>query len=151
MLWCAVLVALPDANPSAPEALTALAAKGYRPMYVTARPGWLVQRTRDFIAARGLPEGIIHTTLSSAFHFDDPSKVAFKSAEVDLLTEKGLRPTYLIGNTDTDAESYNTVPDIDAAHLLYYQFTDSVHAGTRFDDYATLVAQFGDLPQATCP
>ena len=32
---------LPDANPSAPEALSLLASKGYRPMYITARPEWL--------------------------------------------------------------------------------------------------------------
>ena len=56
---------LPETHPGAPEALRALAAKGYRPIYLTARPEWLVQRTRDFLEARGFPPGLVHTSTSA--------------------------------------------------------------------------------------
>src|SRR4029078_6555338 len=51
---------LPHAHDNAPEALSTLASKGYRPIYLTARPEGLVQRTRDFLSLRGFPPGIVH-------------------------------------------------------------------------------------------
>ena len=53
---------LPGANPGAPEALSALAARGYLPLYLTARPELLVGRTRDFLATNRFPPGLVHTT-----------------------------------------------------------------------------------------
>src|SRR5262249_42473364 len=52
---------LPDANPNASAALGALSQKGYFPIYLTARPYFLVERTREFLDDSGFPKGIVHT------------------------------------------------------------------------------------------
>ena len=48
---------LPDVRPGAPQALQALAERGYHTIYLTARPEFLGTRTEEFVRARGLPPG----------------------------------------------------------------------------------------------
>jgi phosphatidate phosphatase PAH1 len=97
---------LPDTHPGAPEALRALAAKGYRPMYLTARPEWLVQRTRDFLDKHGFPPGIVHTSTSLTGAGFGASAATFKSAELAMLAQKGLVPAYAFGNMPSDSDAY---------------------------------------------
>jgi hypothetical protein len=55
---------LPDVNEGAPEVPGAWARRGYRRFYLTARPGWPAPRTREFVRRRGLPAGVVRTTLT---------------------------------------------------------------------------------------
>ncbi|HET6279365.1 MAG TPA: hypothetical protein VFH73_00305, partial [Polyangia bacterium] len=57
---------LPNANPDAADALKALVAKGYRPLYLTARAEGLTERTHRFLSERGFPAGIVNTTSAGA-------------------------------------------------------------------------------------
>ena len=59
-----------------------LAAKGYRPLYVTARPDWLTSRTREFLAKNGFPPGIIHTTTKGTGAIGAAAERRFKSTEI---------------------------------------------------------------------
>src|SRR5690349_14222982 len=53
---------LPGAQPDAANVLSALAEKGYHPVYITARAERLNDRTHEFLKTKGFPRGIVHTT-----------------------------------------------------------------------------------------
>ncbi|MCY1070830.1 hypothetical protein OV090_39175 [Nannocystis sp. RBIL2] len=142
--WDFLLGDIPEANPFAAEALSLLASKGYRPMYLTARPEWLDRRTREFVALRGFPAGIIHTTLTYTGGMGDTA-AAYKSGEFQLLKDKGLVPTWLFGNKDSDAEAFESTM-IPTDHRVLFQFTDAVYGARRIDSYQELLAEFEALP-----
>lgn len=135
----------PDANPDAAAALSKLAEKGYRPMYLTARPEWLVQKTRDWLAAKGFPPGIIHTTLGGTGALGN-SAATFKSDELAAIKNKGIVLSYLIGNTDTDATAYDDAGVLPLDHRIFFQYTDATYNGRRIEAYSELLSEFGALP-----
>lgn len=131
---------LPANNLNAPEALWALRDKGYHPFYLTARPEWLGERTREFIEQRGFPPGLYHTTLS----FDGALGSAatdFKSAELDALAERMLEPVWVFGNTESDGDSYEHVNVEPLDHRIFFKY-DDVHGGRRIDDYNQVLGEF---------
>lgn len=147
--WDFLLGDIPEANPYAAEALSLLASKGYRPMYITARPEWLDRRTREFVDLRGFPRGIIHTTQTYTGGTGDTA-VAYKTAEFALLKAKGLVPAWMFGNKDSDAEAFATTM-IPPEHRVFFQFTDALHGGRRIESYQELLADFEALPDLCNP
>jgi hypothetical protein len=141
--------ALPEANPDAATVLTLLAAKGYRPFYLTARPDWLVARTREFLSTEGFPPGILHTTVGAFAGATGAPAAMYKTAELATLAARGLTPAFLIGNTDTDAEAYASTP-APPQNRLFYRFTDADHMGRRFESYTALLPELTPLPPR-CP
>jgi hypothetical protein len=141
--------ALPDAHPDAAAALTLLANRGYRAMYVTARPEQLVQRTRDFVAAKGFPPGIVHTTMSLT-GANGSAAITYKTNELAMLAGKGLKPAWDFGNTETDAAAYENGGIQPKSHRIFFQFTDAAHGGRRIEAYSELLGEFGALPNV-CP
>jgi phosphatidate phosphatase PAH1 len=144
-LFASLSNTLPNANPDAARQLAALVAKGYRPFYLTARPERLAGRTRDFLAARGLPPGIVHTSLGGSGQIG-AGAIAFKSGELEALDGKGLPLVVGLGNTDTDAQAYR---DVGLPRRLFFRYADGVNGGQRFDDYAELATLLAGLP-AVC-
>jgi hypothetical protein len=136
--------ALPDVNADGPAAFQALVAKGYRPVYLSARPEFLVQRSRDFLAMHGFPPGMVRTTLAlgatGAAAFD------FKSAELDDLSGAGAEVQWAFGNTDTDAEAYDSAAIEPLDSRVFYQFDDTVYGGRTIQAYTELLAEIAALP-----
>jgi hypothetical protein len=137
---------LPAANTDAAKALGILAAKGYRPFYLTARAEWLTQRSRDFLRVEGFPPGILRVT-STALGVSGAAAAMYKTVELATLAKSDLRPAIGFGNTDTDAQAYN---DSSVAQRIFYQFTDTAHNGRRIEAYTELLGEFGNLP-TVCP
>ncbi len=135
---------LPEANPMSADAAKALVAKGYRPIYLTARPAWLVERTREFVDVRGFPPGIIHTTLSITGALNGAA-MTFKRDEIGAFKAKGFAPTYAIGNRDSDAEAF-TVSGVTPPNCRLYQFTDATYGCKSFQSYGDLVTEWNALP-----
>jgi len=131
-------------RPGAPEAFQALVAKGYRPFYMTARPEWLVGRTREFIEAYGLPPGIVHTTLSKVGALGS-SAADYKTGELNVMNSRGLTPHWAFGNTETDAQAYHDTGIQPADHRVFVQFTDSVYGGRRIEAYTELVPELSAI------
>jgi hypothetical protein len=142
--------ALPEANAGAARVLSLLAARGYRPLYLTARPEWLTARTREFLAMRGFPAGLVHTTLGGSGAVD-AAATAFKTAEIATLQGKGLRPAYAFGNTETDAEAYANRMIDPAANRVFFKHTDMKFGGRRIDDWAALESELSALPPVCSP
>jgi phosphoserine phosphatase len=140
---------LPDAHPDAAAALRALASKGYRPFYVTARPEFLVQRTREFLDTNAFPPGLVHTTLTLT-GATGAAAVTYKTDELAMIAARGLVPSWGIGNTASDADAYDNAKIQPLDHRLFFQFTDTVHGGKRIESYTDLIGPFSGLP-GVCP
>lgn len=140
---------LPDAHVDAAAALRALASKGYRPFYVTARPEFLVGRTREFLDTNAFPPGLVHTTLTLT-GATGSAAAAYKTGELTMIANRGLVPSWGFGNTDSDADAYHNGNIQPLDHRIFFQFTDTVHGGKRIESYTELLGPFANLPNA-CP
>ncbi len=135
---------IPDSNDFANEALTILREKGYRPMYITARPEFLYKRTREFVETRGFPNGIIHTSLSKDGALGDEA-ITYKTNEFAMLEAKGLKPAFVFGNTESDAEAYHNADIQPLEHRIFFQFDDPF-GGRTINSYSELLEEFEALP-----
>ncbi|WP_437491383.1 phosphatase domain-containing protein [Sorangium sp. So ce1014] len=136
---------LPGVQPHAAAAFHRLVAKGYRPMYLTARPEWLVQRTRDFLDAYGFPSGIVHTTLGLTGATGEDA-AEYKTAELQqLFDRREMLPAWAFGNTATDAEAYENA-GVPLTRRVLYKFDDDARGGRTIEDYAELLAEIDELP-----
>ena len=136
---------IPAANPFAAQALSILAGKGYRPMYLTARPEWLDRRTREFVKIHNFPRGIIHTTTIYEGANGDAAAL-YKSGEFAMLKQKGLVPAFVFGNKDSDALAFDSAGVQPLDHRFFFQFTDAEFGGRRIESYEELLAEFAALP-----
>jgi hypothetical protein len=137
-----------EARPDAAGALTMLAQKGYRPFYITARPEFLVGRTREFVQVHGFPFGLVHTT--TALGATGSAAVAFKKAELDEAIGRGALVDWAFGNTASDADAYFLAGVQPNDHRIFIQYTDSANSGRRIESYGELLAEISALP-AVCP
>lgn len=136
---------IPDANAFASSAFKVLVSKGYRPMYMTARPEFLYKRTREFVDKHGFPHGIIHTTLSKSGALGGEA-AAYKTGELAMLEAKGLVPIYGFGNKESDAEAYDNGGIEPLDHRIFFQFNDAVYGGRTINSYGELLEEFDALP-----
>lgn len=136
---------IPDVNPDAAKAFQILADKGFHPFYLTARPEFLVHRTREFLASKGFPPGIVHTSLTLT-GATGASAEAYKTAELLALEARGLSPTYGFGNTESDGAAYDNIGIQPDSARVFFQFDDPA-GGRRIEAYTELLGEFGALPE----
>lgn len=140
--------AIPDTHDGAPDALQALADKGYRIMYLTARPEYLLGRTREFLDAHGFPQGIVHTTLTMTGTTGDGAR-AYKTAELQAVGKRGLVPSWGFGNRDSDAQTYTTIGIKPTNHCVLYQWDDPGLGCRRIESYVDLLDEI-DAQKRVC-
>jgi hypothetical protein len=129
---------LPDVHPAAADAFRKLAAKGLIPVYLTARPDWLVPRTREFLATNQFPPGVVLTERNATGQFGSGA-AAFKRKEIEALVANGrTRIEWAFGNMPSDAETYAAfVPD--PKRRVFYRYSDTSYGGRRIESYAELL------------
>lgn len=136
----------PAANNGSADAITALSRKGYFIFYLTARPEFFVQKTRDWLESKGFPIGIVHTSFSSIGETGSAG-IAYKTGELAALkAATGLTPTYGFGNTETDTNAYEAGKITPAANRYFYKYMTDLKGGTYHDDYSLLASGFEALP-----
>ncbi|MCK6592588.1 MAG: phosphatidylinositol transfer protein, partial [Polyangiaceae bacterium] len=141
---------LPPVHADAAKAFSILVSKGYRPMYLTARPEWLGQRTRDVLAANNFPPGIVHTTVTDTGAVGG-SAVDYKTGELAMLKARDLVPSLGFGNAESDAEAYDNGQIQPVGDRIFYQFDDVAFGGRRIESYTQLLEEFEARPDAVCP
>lgn len=130
---------LPAVHPSAAEAFRSLAAKGLVPVYLTARPDWLVPRTREFLAKNQFPPGVVITERNASGQLG-AGAAAFKRREIETLVANGrTKIEWAFGNMPSDAETYAAFVT-DPRRRVFYRYTDARFGGRRIDSYADLLA-----------
>lgn len=135
---------LPQAQPDAAAVIRALVKKGYRPIYLTARPEWLTARTKEFLAANGFPAGIVHTTTGLTGALDDAA-AEFKSAELALIAKKQLSIQWAFGNKESDTDAYDAA-NVQPKNQRVFLQVDDAHGGRRIEKYADVL---GDAQNAS--
>lgn len=138
---------IPDAHPGAAAAFQILVEKGYRPMYLTARPEMLVPRTRAFLRAHGFPLGIVHTSPATFGAGMGASAAAFKKTELESLKAMGLQPTFGFGNMPSDSDAYDAA-GIEESRRIFYRI-DGSYKGRRIESYEDLRTELSALPSLT--
>ncbi|HET6279394.1 MAG TPA: hypothetical protein VFH73_00450, partial [Polyangia bacterium] len=74
----------------------------------------------------------------------------YKTAALAALAGKGLVPSFSFGNTDTDAQAYESAVVTPLDHRIFFRFTDAMFKGRRIEAYTELLPEFSKLP-AVCP
>lgn len=130
----------PSAHPGAAEALGALAARGYKIFYLTARPEWLMPATRQWLKEKNFPKGAIHTT-DSKIGAQGEAAIAFKKAQIALLkAQTGITPSYAFGNKQSDVDAFGE-SGIPAANSYYFDLKGDAKGGKIHKDYRKLVPE----------
>lgn len=127
----------PEANDGAAEALNGLVNKGYRPIYLTARPELSVQRTREFVEKRFFPDGRIETSLAALLGLTGGKAVAYKTEALHRLADRGFEIAFAFGNTDTDAQAYENA-GIPSESRYFFKYNDKKFGGQRIESYREL-------------
>lgn len=129
---------LPAVHPSAPDVFKKLVGRGLVPVYLTARPEWLLARTRAFLAKNDFPPGVVVTEKNHAGGYGS-SAAAFKKRELELLVANGrTKIEWAFGNMPSDAETYASFVT-DPKRRVFYRYTDAAFGGRRIDSYGDLL------------
>jgi hypothetical protein len=149
-LWTVFVPSSPTPNPSAAATFHQYRAKGYRLVYLTARPEFVVNGTRQWFADQGFPPGIFHLSVSD-LGSSGSAATAYKAGYLqERITDQGVRFDWAYGNTDTDLAAYRQV-GIAADHVYLYLLDGDLQGAHRLDDYATEVTRVACLPPVTQP
>lgn len=145
--WGSVLKGtISDVHPDAARVANTLAARGYRPLYLSARPDWLVSRTRELLAHHGFPPGVVRVTPHDKGAWG-AAAAEFKSSVLAELAAQGLVPAFGFGNKPSDTDAYERAGIQPASHRIFYRLSDP-HGGRRITTYTELLPELGALP---CP
>jgi len=130
---------LPAVHPAAADVFRKLAAKGFVPVYLTARPDWLLARTRELLATNQFPPGVVLTERSAMGQYG-AGAAAFKRNELEVLVANGrTKIEWAFGNMPSDAETYATFIT-DPKRRVFYRYTDAAYGGRRIDSYEEVAA-----------
>lgn len=139
----------PNSHESAAALMQAFHKRGYHVFYLTARPEWLMQKTREWLADQGFPPGTIHTSNSKAGATGDAA-VQFKSLELSILkSNTGLIPAFAFGNKDSDVKAFGS-QGINPKQSFYFALEGDASGGVIHKDYASLLKVAEQAPPA-CP
>jgi phosphatidate phosphatase APP1 len=133
---------LPDPHPYAAAVFHRLAQRGLVPVYLTARPEWLLPRTRAFLALHGFPPGIVVTRRDKSGGFG-ASAAAGKLVELERLAAS-FDIAWAFGNMPSDAHAYSKIVP-DARRRVLYRFHDEAHGARRIDSYEELLGEIGEI------
>jgi phosphatidate phosphatase PAH1 len=98
---------VPAARPAA-GAITGLRdEQGYLLLYLTGRPYWLTGRSREWLAAEGMPVGAVHLADGNGETLPTNAAVgAYKAEYLESLAGLGLEVVMAYGNATTDIYAY---------------------------------------------
>jgi len=136
----------PGARAGAARAFSAVEAKGYQLVYVTARGNQYTTATRDWLDHKGFPRGPVR--LSPSFlTLPGGDTIAYKTQTIAALGAAGLSVAAGVGNRASDVSAYtNTGLAADRIFIELPDYASEVqplldaHAATGFSSYGALLA-----------
>lgn len=143
---------VPSAYPSAAELTTTHADKGHVVVYVTGRPYYLTQRSRDWLAGLAFAPGPLHLAPSTGAALPTNGGVGdFKKAWLEDLIARGYVLDLAYGNATTDIYAYTGAGV--AADQQWIIGTNGGMDGTNAvtDTWAARVTDVGQAQAVTQP
>lgn len=99
---------VPRAYPYSKELVAERSRLGALPVFLTGRPYWLTQRTRDWLSGLGFGRGVLHTTDSNGEALPTTAGVgSYKLAFLRGLKGQGYALEAAYGNATTDIYAYS--------------------------------------------
>jgi phosphatidate phosphatase PAH1 len=95
----------PGDQPGAPDAFAAAVARGYQPVYLTARGQQYTSETRQWLADEGFPRGPLRLA-ASFVTLPGGDTVDFKVQAMQGITDAGFAIEAGVGNRDSDVTAY---------------------------------------------
>jgi hypothetical protein len=128
---------MPEAHPGAAEFFQQLSQEGFHIVYLTARPEWVTQHTRNWLKSKLFPLGTVHTTTTFKGLGGEAAR-NFKAAEIRVMTAvSGSSFAYAFGNRESDVKAFadgGLVPE----HSYYFNMNADPRGGKIFRDYRIL-------------
>jgi len=142
------------ARDGAPAALAALAAKGYQIVYMSSRGRIFLERSREWLAAKGFPPGALRLA-SAAVTLPGSATTDYKADTLAALRAAGLTPAVGFGNRATDAAAYRAAAIAGTRIFLHDsefadENADAIARGDAigFDSYRALMPTLAAIPAA---
>lgn len=142
-----------SAHPDAARALHAAVAKGYFPVYLTSRGDVFTGDTRAWLAARGLPFGLVRLA-DSVITLPGDATAAYKTEALRAFTAAGASFGLGFGNRASDVTAFRAAGVPGARVLVKLPEYDSelrgpIAAGNAkgFTNYADTLSTIAALPQ----
>jgi phosphatidate phosphatase PAH1 len=133
---------LPLAHPHAAMVFKRLTARGLVPIYLTARPEWLMARTRAFLEENEFPPGIVCTQRNKSGGYG-ASAAAFKKTELERIAAIGVRIDWAFGNMPSDAHAYSSIV-ANARQRVLLRYEDEAFGARRIESYEELLAELNE-------
>lgn len=143
---------VPVAYPGAVELTTTHATRGHVVFYLTGRPYWLMQKSRQWLYDLRFAPGPLHVTDSNSEAVPSEGGVgAFKRDYLTSLAAKGLVIDVAYGNATTDIYAYlgAGLPADDVWIIGKHAGEQGTHAAT--DSWTARVAEVAALPTVDQP
>jgi phosphatidate phosphatase PAH1 len=143
---------VPVPYPGAVDLTTTHRGRGHVVFYLTGRPYWLTQKTRDWVRDLAFAKGGLHVTDSNGEALPSESGVGdFKKAYIESLLGKGYEIDVAYGNASTDIYAY-----LGAGLLADNVWIIGSHGGEQgthaaTDSWTARVAEVAALPTVTQP
>lgn len=142
----------PKPYPDAAALTKAWQAKGYLVVYITGRPYWLAEITRDWLKAQGCAEGHLHTTDRSRDARPTQGGVGeFKAAYLKELLEQGYSIDYVYGNAESDVFAYAKADIPQAKTHIIGEFGGKGGTVALKDGYTDHLSWVSEQPDAKQP
>jgi hypothetical protein len=143
----------PGARSGAATAFTVAAAKGYQPIYVTARGNQYTTATRDWLDHKGFPRGPVRLA-PSFITLPGGDTIDYKTRTIGALANAGLDVAAGVGNRASDISAYaNTGVAADRIFIELPDYGEEVQplldagAAIGFTSYDALrIEQIAQLP-----
>jgi hypothetical protein len=141
---------IPEAHPGAAELMRRFYLRGYTIHYLTARPEWLGQISRDWLALKGFPPGVLTTTQFKSGAVGDKA-MQFKIREISLVKDKtSLVPRFAFGNKASDVQAFGRV-GIPPESSYYFKLQGDLAGGNVHGDYRRLLRVADEAPRLCRP
>lgn len=139
-----------DLYPDANTAMNLWAAKGYRLLYLTARPQLISRYSREWLVSQAFPAGpLMLFEDGTAWVSTDAEKVAFKGGRIQEIAAKGVAWRAAYGNATTDIDAYAnaSIPKADTYIIGANAGASGTQAVTSYTDHLPVVAGYPDAVQ----
>jgi hypothetical protein len=150
--WSVLDPASPDARPLALETFAAYAAKGYRLIYLTARPDFLTNGTTAWFAAHGFPVGTFHLSTSDFGELGVAATTYKAGYLASIITGANVEIDWIYGNKDTDLNAYLAAGITPSRiNILPGTFTGDPLGANLLTGYDGEPSRIGCLPPVNLP